>query len=104
MNPARIHVAAAQTTRLIDDVAIDVDLHQVRSPHLVEIDAIFVDQKMMIRPRQARAQVGVDEIGSSDDTLPGDTTPPDHNGSAIQHLKRLRSTPWKSRCSYPIHP
>ena len=48
---------------LLDDVAVDIDLHQIGGPHVLEVDPVFVDQEMMVRPREAGAEVGVDEVG-----------------------------------------
>ena len=45
------------------DVAVQVDLHQVGGAHLVEQHAELVDQEMVLRPRQPRAEMRVDEVG-----------------------------------------
>ena len=57
VHPARRHVA------VLHDVAVQVDLHQVGRAHLVEQHAVLVDQEMVVRPGQAGADMGVDEIG-----------------------------------------
>ena len=41
-------------------VAVQVDLHQARRRDLVEHQAVGIDQEVMLRPRHARRDVGVD--------------------------------------------
>ena len=61
-------VKPAALTRLalravLDDVAVEIDLHQVRGAHLLEQHAVLVDQEMVLGAGQARAEMGVDEVG-----------------------------------------
>ena len=43
-------------------VAVEINLHQTRCGDFVEHQAIGVDQKMMLRPRDPRRNVSVDQI------------------------------------------
>jgi hypothetical protein len=61
--PGRVHVTAAQTPRFLDDVAVDVDFHEIGGTHVPEVHAVLVDQEMMVRAGQTSAEVCIDEIG-----------------------------------------
>jgi hypothetical protein len=52
--PGRVHFVVAGH----DDVAVEIDLHQVRCRDLLEQQAVGIDQEMMFRARHARRQVG----------------------------------------------
>ena len=48
--------------RLENDIALEVDLDQAAGGHLLEQEAIGVDQKVVVRPGHARGDVREDEI------------------------------------------
>ncbi|MNN10027.1 hypothetical protein D3C81_1229380 [compost metagenome] len=49
--------------RWLHSVAIEVDFHQVGRGDFVEHQPIGVDQKVMLRPRNAHRNVGEDQVG-----------------------------------------
>ena len=48
--------------RLADDVAVDIDLHQVRGGDLVVAEAERVDQEVCLLARHARGEMAVDQL------------------------------------------
>src|SRR5882757_8936308 len=48
---------------VLDNPAVQVDAHEIRGPHILEVHAELIDQEMMLRPRKAGADMGVDEVG-----------------------------------------
>ena len=58
-NPRRVHSVFARH----HDVAVEIDFDQVRRTDFVEHEAVRVDQKMVLRPRHARRQMGEDHVG-----------------------------------------
>ena len=51
---------------VLDHVAIDVDLHQVRRRDLVVVEAEGVDQEVDVGARHAHRQVAVDQLGPAE--------------------------------------
>src|SRR5262249_4979467 len=52
--------------RIVDDVAVVIDLDQIRRAHFIPQQAERIEQKMMIRPRHACGDVGVNQIGHAE--------------------------------------
>jgi hypothetical protein len=52
--------------RGLDLVALDIDLDQRRRGNLVEQQTVGVDQKMIVPPRHARGDPGVDQVRPSE--------------------------------------
>jgi hypothetical protein len=52
--------------RGLDLVALDIDLDQRRRGNLVEQQTVGVDQKMVMPPRHARGDPGVDQVRPSE--------------------------------------
>ena len=50
----------------IDAIAVEIDLDQVGGRHLVIIEAIGIDQKMMVRTRHPGGQMAVDQFGPAE--------------------------------------
>ena len=48
--------------RVLNDVSVQIDLHQTGGRHFLEIPAVRVDEEMMLRPRHARRDVGEDHV------------------------------------------
>ena len=60
------HIACfidAKTGFVFEDIAVKVHLHQGGGGDFIKHQAVGVDQKMMLRPRHARRNVGVDQVG-----------------------------------------
>jgi len=56
----------AEIRRIVEDVAVVVDLHQVRGLDLVEHQAIGVDQEPVLFTGSAGRDVGVDKVGPAE--------------------------------------
>src|SRR5262245_49491524 len=54
------------SVRLLDEIAIEIDLDEVRGRHLLEQQAETVEQEMTGLARNARRNVGVDQIGPTE--------------------------------------
>ncbi|MNT46403.1 hypothetical protein D3C72_1830410 [compost metagenome] len=48
--------------RVLNDVAVQIDLHQRRGCNFIEIPAVGIDQKMMLRPWHAGRDMGEDHV------------------------------------------
>ncbi len=56
-------VVDAQSGRVIDNRAVDIDLDQVGRRDFIEQQAEGVDQKVLVRPRHPSREMRVDVIG-----------------------------------------
>ena len=56
----------AHAERIVEDLAVPVDLHQVRRRDLVEHQAVGIEQEIL-GARDARREVRVDEVGPLED-------------------------------------
>src|SRR5215472_8445182 len=54
------------SVRLLDEIAIEIDLDEVRGRHLLEQQPETVEQEMTGLARNARRNVGVDQIGPTE--------------------------------------
>jgi hypothetical protein len=68
--PRHVHCAVdheagrvdAEIGAIVNDIAIAIDLDQARGRNLVKQQAVRIDQELILVTRQARGDVGMDQV------------------------------------------